>query len=455
MTFPQRIAQAIGRQGLIRSDGLYVVALSGGPDSVALLRVLLSLGHRVEAAHCNFHLRGEESDRDENFCVALCRRLGVELHRAHFDTRAYAAAHRVSIEMAARELRYGYFEQLRQAIGADDICVAHHRDDQVETVLLNLVRGTGLAGLQGMQPRNGHVIRPMLGVSRQEVTDYLQAMRQDFVTDSTNFENDMMRNRLRLDVIPLLEAMNSAFKENVARMTEHLQEVGKVVDAALRQQADTLRSDDGGYDLKALSEQPSPEYLLWTIVARHGFNRTQAEEMLVNRRSGAQWSSPENIALADRTRLYIVGRKAWEQVLPTLRIPEAGIYVYPETLDLRAYNNPGQGKTRFNLALTTIDNHFKINKSIRFANIDADKVKFPLMLRPTREGDRFVPFGMTGSKLISDFLADCKVSLVVRRRQLVLTDANGRIVWLVGHRIDSNFALDEGRSTTALLVSLK
>ena len=203
-----KVEAYINKHKLLETSNLYLAALSGGADSVALLLLLKEGGFNVHAAHCNFRLRGAESDRDEAFCVELCRQQGVELHRAHFDTREYAAVHKVSIEMAARELRYRWFSQLREDIGASGVCVAHHRDDSVETVLLNLVRGTGLRGLTGIQPRNGDVLRPLLCVSRAEIEQYLTDRGQGYVTDSTNLEADVMRNKIRLQLIPLLKTLN-------------------------------------------------------------------------------------------------------------------------------------------------------------------------------------------------------------------------------------------------------
>ena len=181
-----------------------ILALSGGPDSVALLRMMLDEGYNVEAAHCNFHLRGAESDRDEAFCKNLCEKLGVKLHLVHFDTKEFAQLRGISIEMAARELRYRWFTQLAQDTGAEGVCIAHHSDDQVETILLNMLRGTGFKGLLGMKRKNGIFLRPLLDVSRNEILQYLDAIGQDYVTDSTNLEDDVQRNKLRLDVIPLL-----------------------------------------------------------------------------------------------------------------------------------------------------------------------------------------------------------------------------------------------------------
>ena len=171
--FEQNVKQFIARHQLLDKDKPCLIALSGGADSVSLLLALLHLGYKTEACHCNFHLRGSESVRDEQFCVSLCERLGVPLHRIHFDTEQYASLHKVSIEMAARELRYRYFEQLIQDLEAQGVCVAHHRDDSVETLLINLIRGTGINGLTGIAPRNGHVLRPLLNVSREDILEYL------------------------------------------------------------------------------------------------------------------------------------------------------------------------------------------------------------------------------------------------------------------------------------------
>lgn len=441
MTFEQQIHQFISRHDLLRRDGFYVVALSGGADSVALLHVLRSLGYRVSAVHCNFRLRGAESDRDENFCVSLCAALQVTLHRVHFDTAAYAQLHKVSIEMAARELRYRYFEQLRRDIGADGICVAHHRDDQVETVLLNLVRGTGIVGLQGMRPRHGHILRPLLAVGRHEIVDYLGCQGQTFVTDSTNLETDAMRNKLRLDVIPLLEEINPAVRENIIRMTENLGEVERMADEAVGRALQGIRRADGSCDLQALMAQPSPLYVVWTIVEPMGFNRSQAVEMLGGREGRAEWKSGQWVAVRDRARLHFFRREAWEQELPMMRIPECGTYLYPFSPACLRSEGTEQGETRFRFVTETLRSMAEVDGSPRSATLDATKVKFPLVLRPVGEGDRFVPFGMNGSKLVSDFLTDRKVSLAERRAQLVLADADGRILWVVGHRIDGRVAL--------------
>ena len=204
--FMQRVSATIAEHSLLRpasseEPGIVLVALSGGADSVALLRCMLELGYKCEAAHCNFHLRGKEADRDEEFCSELCRQLGVRLHRRDCDTRGYSTEHKVSIEMAARELRYDFFRQLAEEEGLEAVAVAHHRDDNAETILLNIVRGTGLRGLAGMPYKNGNIVRPLLNVSRQDILDYLRELGQDFVTDSTNQVADVKRNVVRLKLL--------------------------------------------------------------------------------------------------------------------------------------------------------------------------------------------------------------------------------------------------------------
>ena len=264
-TFVNQVRHFAHHHQLFTPRGKYIIALSGGADSVSLLLVLKhlesELGISLEAAHCNFHLRGDESLRDEEFCKQLCRRFHVPLHLVHFDTHAYADLHHVSIEMAARDLRYAYFEQLRRDIHAHDICVAHHRDDSVETLLLNLVRGTGLRGLRGIQPRNAHIIRPLLSHSRQQIEQYLDALGESYVTDSTNLHNDVKRNKIRLNVIPLLRELNPSASQSIFETSLRVTEALKIFDDAIQHAiADVTTPQTQNSKLKTPpSSSPSPD----------------------------------------------------------------------------------------------------------------------------------------------------------------------------------------------------
>ena len=411
-----KVEDFLKKNNLLKPSELYIVALSGGADSVALLSFMRDEGYRVHAAHCNFHLRGEESDRDEQFCVALCEKLGIELHRCHFDTLAYAELHRVSIEMAARELRYRWFEQLRQDISAAGICVAHHRDDSVETVLLNLVRGTGLRGLTGIRPRNGFVLRPFLGVTRAEIEQYLAERGQDYVTDSTNLEADVMRNKVRLQVLPLLRQINPAVVENIGRTTENLSAAQSALDAVL-----FPLCDSNELKLSSLENCALREYVAFEWMKKYGFNGSQVRQIL-EADTGRMISSSQGFdVLKDRERLLV---EPTLQPMKPLTIPEEGVYRLPE--------NAVPGVKNVKMKVGRCAPH--VSKSAHVATLDAEKVAFPLTVRRVAAGDAMHPYGMKGRKLLSDLMTDRKLTLFEKRRQLVVVDARETVVWAVGLR---------------------
>ena len=441
--------------------GKYIVALSGGADSVSLLFVLkhleCELGISVEAAHCNFHLRGAESVRDEEFCKQLCERLSVPLHLIHFDTQAYADLHRVSIEMAARDLRYGYFENLRRDIEAQDICVAHHRDDSVETVLLNLVRGTGLRGLRGIQPRNGNIIRPLLSLSREDIVQYLDALGESYVTDSTNLHNDVKRNKIRLDVMPLLRELNPSVSQSIFESSLRVGEALKVFDAAMKRSIADVTATSPSHHLtispphhlvisvERLKQQPSPEYTLHEILSSYGFTSAQIEQIygsLDTCSAGKIIASDSHELAFDRGSLLVQPRTNVADAARSMRIPETGTYVFSDSLKIK-------------VAAEDCGDDYVPSRAAYCVCLDASDIKFPLTLRHIEQGDRFVPFGMNGMKLVSDYLTDRKKNVFEKRAQLVVTDAQQRIVWLVGERTDNRFRISKETSKALRLTLLQ
>ena len=428
-----KVSDYIKKHKLLNTNDLYLVALSGGADSVALLLLLKEAGFNVHAAHCNFCLRGAESDRDEAFCVSLCQQLDIELHRAHFSTRMYAELHKVSIEMAARELRYRWFEQLREDMGAAGVCVAHHRDDSVETVLLNLVRGTGLRGMTGIQPRNGSILRPLLCVSRAEIEAFLAERGQKYVTDSTNLETDVLRNKVRLQVLPLLRELNPAVSENIRRTAENLLEAQEVLDSIL----DNYK-DSNVLELSEIEKYGSSEYIVFEWLKNYGFNGSQVRQIL-NADSGGIVSSASGYdVLKDRTRLVVektdVTFQAHRNVIsmPSKRIvvPEEGTYILDENSKVKVRKCA-----------------VYVSKDPYVATLDADKVAFPLTVRRVEEGDWMVPYGMKGRKLLSDLMTGLKMNVFEKRRQLVVVDSQGIIVWAVGLRTDHRVAVGDQTKT--------
>ena len=437
------------------------MALSGGADSVSLLFVLkhleCELGIGVEAAHCNFHLRGAESVRDEEFCKQLCDRLSVPLHLIHFDTQAYADLHRVSIEMAARDLRYGYFENLRRDIEAQDICVAHHRDDSVETVLLNLVRGTGLRGLRGIQPRNGNIIRPLLSLSREDIVQYLDALGESYVTDSTNLHNDVKRNKIRLDVMPLLRELNPSVSQSIFESSLRVGEALKVFDEAMKRSIADVTATSPSRHLtispshhlviyvERLKQQPSPEYTLHEILSSYGFTSAQIEQIygsLDTCSAGKIIASDSHELAFDRGSLLVQPRTNVADSARSMRIPETGTYVFSDSLKIK-------------VAAEDCGDDYVPSRAADCVCLDASDIKFPLTLRHIEQGDRFVPFGMNGMKLVSDYLTDRKKNVFEKRAQLVVTDAQQRIVWLVGERTDNRFRISKETSKALRLTLLQ
>ena len=428
-----KIDAYIKKYKLLNTNNLYLVALSGGADSVALFLLLKEHGFNVHAAHCNFHLRGVESDRDEAFCVELCQELGVELHRAHFDTHEYAELHKVSIEMAARELRYRWFEQLRQDIGAAGICVAHHRDDSVETVLLNLVRGTGLRGLTGIQPQYGNILRPLLCVSRAEIEAFLAEKGQKYVTDSTNLEADVQRNIVRLEVLPLLRKLNPAVAENIQRTAENLVEAQQVLNVAI------AKIDDSNIlNLSDIEIYGSSEYLTFEWLKKDGFNGNQVRQILEAETGKIISSMTGYDVLKDRGRLIV--EPALEPFKP-MRIPEEGTYV------MGGSDAEFVGKNTENKTLRVRKMPVYVSKDPHIATLDATKVSFPLTVRRVEEGDWMQPYGMKGRKLLSDLMTDLKMTVFEKRRQLVVVDSQGVIVWAIGLRIADFVAVSDATTT--------
>ena len=417
--FIHRIEDFISRNHLLEKDGKYLVALSGGADSVTLLWVLHELRYQIEACHCNFQLRGAESDRDEQFCVQLCEQLGIPLHRVHFDTRLYAEVHKESIELAARNLRYRYFAQLKEDVEADGICVAHHQDDTVETVLINLIRGAGIQGLTGISAKNGDILRPLLCVDRKEILAYLEEKGQDYVTDSTNLVDDVVRNKIRLNIIPMLKEINPAASKNIAQAAHHLEEANKMLSSIA---ICGEKSEDGTIRVAVLEIESaaSAEYALYSSLSPYGFRGKAITEILASLHStGKTWTSETHQLVIDRDCILI--REKQTEVFQGMKIPETGCYVLAR----------GE-KIKLSIREREID--FSPSKEKFLITLDADAVTFPLHLRLAQNGDTFHPFGMKEKKLVSYYLTDRKKNLFEKQSQLVLEDAKGQIIWVVGER---------------------
>ena len=408
----ERVAQYINQKRLFMPTDKVIIALSGGADSVALLCLLQTLGYNCEAAHCNFHLRGKESDRDEAFVCQLCAKRQVPLHIVHFNTVRTAEERHISIEMAARELRYEWFEEIRRKSGANVIAVAHHRDDSVETLLLNLIRGTGINGLRGIRPKNGHIVRPLLCLDRKEIINYLNRTGQDYVTDSTNLQDEYTRNKIRLNLLPMMQEINPSVKVSII-YKKSIEEATKRVQTT------------EGICIDALMQETAPETLLFEILYPLGFNAAQIRDIYraLEGQPGKTFSSEHWRVVKDRKYLLI---EAYQQVEQPLLAMEK----YSLTPD------------------------FIIPRDKEVACFDADKLLHPLSLRLWQQGDVFTPFGMKGRKKVSDYMTDRKFSLLRKEQQWVLCCGKD-IIWLVGERTDNRFRIDSSTQRVLIIHIIK
>ncbi|MBO4550201.1 MAG: tRNA lysidine(34) synthetase TilS [Bacteroidaceae bacterium] len=423
-----KVRAYIEREIGLPADSVVFIALSGGADSTALLLIMKELGYRVkEALHCNFRLRDEESHRDQLFVEELCKQQHVPLHVRHFDTEEVAQERGISIEMAARELRYDWFREKlrlhsRSGEGEAFVAVAHHRDDQAETMLLNLLRGTGLRGMAGMQPKHEGIIRPLLCLSREEILQYLASKGQAYVTDSTNSERVALRNRIRLDVVPMLRGINPSAVEHLCLACDNVRQsipyYIKGIETAFTELGITAES----FPLSALNSTPSspfPHPLLHEWLAGKGFNRTQEEDIMKAEECGRMWHSGTHTILRDREALLLAPRSS--------SIINCQFSIKQEIV-------PCIGETGANIAY-----------------FDADLLTAPIAVRPVREGDSFVPFGMKGRKLISDYLTDRKINRLQKAETFVATCGDD-IIWLIGHRSDNRFRVTENTKRILKLV---
>lgn len=436
-----KVKHFIEKEALFTRKDRILLGVSGGRDSIALLHVLYRLGYDIVVAHCNFHLRGEESNRDSEFVTKHVQDMDVPFYTIDFDTESYAREHKLSIEMAARNLRYEWFESLIKLTGCKYIAVAHHSDDVVETFLINMTRGTGLNGLTGIKPKNGNVVRPFLGISRKDINDYIFDNGLDYVEDSTNSEVVYVRNKMRNVIIPALETINPSFRASTIQSIENLTRaqnfVMHYVDL-LRKDIVEHKGDMDILDIEKIRTAPEPIYVLYEILKPYGFSSSTVFNIFTcifeEKASGKQFYSNTGLrALRDRNKIFIQMRKEDENMFED----EEDEY---EIRNVAAF---------FNLHISFMaeifdSNNFTIVKDKSVCCVDYKKLTFPLTLRKWKQADYFCPFGMKGRKKLSDFFVDQKFSLFEKENTWVLTDGKcGDIIWVVGHRTDNRFRIDE------------
>jgi len=425
----QKIRTYIEKHKLLRTGEPVIVGLSGGADSVALLYCLANLNYSCIAAHCNFHLRGEESDLDAIFTQQIADSLRVPYYIKDFDTTGYAKQRHISVEMAARELRYRWFEELRADCHAQAIAVAHHRDDSVETVLLNLIRGTGIHGLTGIRPKRDSIVRPLLETTRKEILDWLNKQGINYRTDSSNLSDKYTRNYIRLHILPMMEMLNPSAGQAITRTAGHLSDVEVIYADFIEKERQRLMDVGQRISIADLLKSVAPQTVLYELLKPYGFTRLVSELVYhsLSGESGKVFYTPDSACqlVKDRDFLLITAKPIQDKTIYTIQA-----------------NDSIESPIRLQTQLTKKTNEYQVEKSKTTASFDFDKLTFPLTLRTWKKGDWFVPFGMKGRKKISDYFSDQKFDRNRKDRTWLLCSGSD-IIWIVGERTDDRYKIDD------------
>ncbi|MBC6988334.1 tRNA lysidine(34) synthetase TilS [Hymenobacter sp. BT491] len=420
-----------------------LVTVSGGMDSVVLADVLHRLGVQFAIAHCHFGLRGEEADADEQFVRKLAKKYEVPYFAEFFQTKEFAAQEGISTQMAARVLRYNWFERLRQLQQLDYIATAHHQRDAAETMLLNLTHGTGLAGLHGIRAKNGYVVRPLLGIGKEDLFEYLVEHRLVWREDSSNDSTTYQRNRLRHDVLPVLREINPNLDQTLQWTAERVGGAEEIMQHYVEETAREARREEDEVvylSIATLQRTAALPLVLHELLRPFNFSYLVVKEIVSSfgAIAGRRFESPSHTLVKDRDQLVITAKKLTSFGTHQLMAGQ------------RELNADG---LRLTAELVEVEG-FEIPRGKNITALDADRLQFPLIVRRWQEGDWFMPIGMKGKKKISDFLIDQKVPLNLKDNVRVLVSADGRIAWVIGFRPDDRYKITEETQSVLVLCKL-
>ncbi len=427
----KKFTDFIDQNGLFERDGTLLAAVSGGMDSVLMVHLLASSGYKFAVAHCNFQLRGPEADADQAFCKQLALQCNVPFHTINFDTQNHATANKISIQMAARDLRYQWFEHIRQQHNYTAIALAHHQNDTIETILLNLVRGTGIAGLHGILPKNGRLVRPMLFLSRQEIEKLVADNNYPYVEDSSNASVKYARNMLRHEVVPALKKLNPGLEKTFEHNLQHFRDLETLLElriAELKKQLFTYRDADVLVSIDAVKALNPQRLLLYKLLQDFGFNETTVDDLIstLNKHSGRVFESDGFKLIVDRDKLIITPDNMAE-------LADVSITAGDHTINYGDYK----------LTVLHDDTPLIIKDNPLAVSVDADKLSYPLSIRAWQQSDSFRPLGMKTKKKLSDFFIGLKIPLHQKSKIPLLINGNGEIIWVGGARLDDRYKVNK------------
>lgn len=416
----------VSKYNLLKKRDRLLVAVSGGIDSIVLLHLLSKGGFKFAIAHCNFQLRGNESDADEMFVSALAKKYSCKIFVARFNTSTHAQENGISIQMAARDLRYKFFEEIRTNHKFKYIVTAHHATDNVETILINLLRGTGISGLQGIQQKNKNIIRPLLNFTKDDIEKYCIAEKLKWREDSSNISDDYVRNKLRHRVLPVLKEINPSLEQSFLKHSEILNGVNEIIQRYIINTSNIIfnKTKDGTFvNTETLRLLKLPETIWFEFFKQFDFSADTMRKLYINKmRSGKLFLS--------NTHCLRINRKDW---LITEIKPQPEVNITINKTGTFYFGNFSLIIKKINVDKITLAK-IKNNKDKCTAFFCADDLKFPLTIRTFKPGDFFYPIGMKGRKLISDYFTDKKISSYQKEKQLLLL-SNKEIVWVIGERV--------------------
>lgn len=426
----QKFLDFIKQNDLSNHEDRVLLGVSGGIDSMVMAHLFLKAGYRFAVAHCNFQLRGEESDNDQEFVQSFASNHHLAFHTKRFDTESFASENNLSVQMAARKLRYQWFEELKRHYNYNLVAMGHNKNDLVETFFINITRGTGLKGITGIKPRNDYIIRPILFATRDEILSFGREYHIDYREDSSNLTVKYSRNKIRHQIIPEFQQINPRFLETVQENIERFQDAYTIYKRAVEEKKSELTFREGNdlyIDIKKLQNLKEKSTYLFEILRSYNFSKEIVHEVIghLAAEPGKEFFSSTHKLIKDR--YYLIVTLLEEETASRYYIDE-WVSQIKEPISMK-----------FNLVEDT--KNYKIPRNSNVISIDYEKVQFPLMLRKWGKGDYFKPFGFDHYKKLSDFFVDRKYSLLDKERVWILTTGE-KIIWIVGDRMDDRFRIE-------------